>query len=223
MLKPRLASAALLLAVSLQAQQYHPVTGRRIAGVMGVAGADWLERSEREQEENPGKAIAALGIREGMVIADIGAGTGYYSFRIAALTGPSGKVYASDIQPGMIALLEKRMKREGVRNIETVLGTASDPKLPRASIDLALLVDVYHEFSEPQKMLAAIATALKPDGRLVLLEFRKEDPNIPIRIEHKMSVDEVKRELTAEGFAFDKLLDPLPWQHILIFKKDGAR
>jgi SAM-dependent methyltransferase len=208
---------------TLLAQPTHPITGRTIAGVMGIGGADWLERPEREQEEQPEKALDAIGIREGMTVADIGAGTGYFSFRLAKRVGPSGKVFASDIQPGMLARLEKRVKQEGVRNIEMVLGAEADPKLPAAAIDLALMVDVYHEFSQPQLMLRNIARSLKPDGRLVLLEYRKEDPTVPIREEHKMSVEQVKRELSAEGFVFDKLLDPLPRQHILIFKRGPAR
>ena len=212
-----------LLASTLLAQPTHPITGRTIAGVMGMGGADWLERPEREQEEQPEKALDAIGLRDGMTVADIGAGTGYFSFRLAKRVGPSGKVFASDIQPGMLARLESRMKRDGVRNIEMVLGTESDPKLPPSAIDLAIMVDVYHEFSQPQLMLRNIARSLKPDGRLVLLEYRKEDPTVPIREEHKMSVEQVKRELSAEGFVFDKLLDPLPRQHILIFKKGPAR
>ena len=212
-----------LVGSTLLAQPTHPITGRTIAGVMGMGGADWLERPEREQEEEPEKALDAIGIREGMTVADIGAGTGYFSFRLANRVGPSGKVFASDIQPGMLARLEKRMKQEGVRNIEMVLGAESDPKLPASAIDLALMVDVYHEFSQPQLMLRNIARSLKLDGRLVLLEYRKEDPSVPIREEHKMSVEQVKRELSAEGFVFEKLLDPLPRQHILIFKRGPAR
>jgi SAM-dependent methyltransferase len=213
----------LLLATALGAQPRHPVTGRTIAGVMGMGGADWLERAEREEEEQPEKALDAIGIREGMTIADIGAGVGYFTFRLAKRVGPGVKVYANDIQPGMLARLQRRIKKNGVTNVEPVLGNETDTKLPANCCDLALLVDVYHEFAQPQVMLRGIASALKPDGRLVLLEYRKEDPDVPIRFEHKMSVEEVKRELTAEGFVFDKLLDPLPRQHILIFRKGTAR
>jgi ubiquinone/menaquinone biosynthesis C-methylase UbiE len=210
---------AALLAAGLWSQDRHPVSGRTIAGVMGMGGADWLERSEREQEEQPDRALDAIGIREGMTVADIGAGVGYFTFRLAKRVGPSGKVYANDIQKGMLARLGRHMKQQGVTNIELVLGSESDPKLPPGAVDLALLVDVYHEFSQPEAMLRAIARALKPDGRLVLLEYRKEDPAVPIREEHKMSVEEVKRELGAEGFVPDKVLGPLPRQHILIFRK----
>lgn len=208
-----------LAVAGLFAQATHPLTGRPIAGVMGMGGADWLERPEREREEQPEKALDAIGVREGTTVADIGAGTGYFSFRLARRVGPLGKVYANDIQRGMLERLERRARREGVANIETVLGTAADPKLPPGSLDLALMVDVYHEFSNPREMLAAIAAALKPTGRLVLIEYRKEDPAVPIREEHKMSVGDVRRELEAGGFVFDKVLDPLPRQHILIFRK----
>jgi SAM-dependent methyltransferase len=204
-------------------QTAHPLTGRRIAPVMGVAGADWLERPERASEENPDLALDALGLRPGMVVADIGAGTGYMSLRLAKRVGPSGKVYANDLQPDMLRLLRENAARAGIANIVTVLGEEADPKLPQGQIDLVLLVDVYHEFSEPQKMLRKIRETLKPDGRLVLLEYRKEDPSIPIRPEHKMSVAEVRTELEAEGFHLGPVIETLPRQHILILTKASAR
>jgi ubiquinone/menaquinone biosynthesis C-methylase UbiE len=186
---------------------------------MGAAGADWLDRSERETEEKPEAALDALRIRPGMTIADVGAGTGYMSLRMAARTGPTGKVYAEDIQPEMLQLLRRNEARAGIANVETVLGTESDPKLPAGKMDLILLADVYHEFSQPQKMLRKLREALKPDGRLVLLEYRKEDPSIPIKPEHKMSVREVKTELEAEGFHLAQVIETLPRQHILILTK----
>lgn len=197
----------------------HPVTGRKYAGVMGTAGADWLVRSEREQEEEPGKALAALQIPRGATVADIGAGVGYFSLRMADIVGPAGKVYANDIQPEMIRMLKQNIRQRGLTNVEPVLGKYDDPLLPKGAIDLALLVDVYHEFSEPQKMLDRIRESLKPGGRLVLLEYRKEDPSVPIREEHKMSVAEVKAEVEPEGYKFDSVLEILPRQHILIFRK----
>src|SRR5262249_11118418 len=160
-------------------------------------GADWLERSEREQEEHPEKALDVIGIKPGMVVGDVGAGTGYMSLKMAQRVGPTGKVYAEDVQPGMLNRLRQNAAKGKWTNVETVLGTETDPKLPADTLDLILLVDVYHEFSQPQKMLRRMREALKPDGRLVLLEYRKEDPNIPIRPEHKMSVQEVKTELEA--------------------------
>lgn len=186
---------------------------------MGAAGADWLERSERESEENPSKAIELLKFEKGMTVADIGAGSGYYALRIAEIVGPTGKVYATDIQPEMLSILKKRMRQKNVGNVEAILGTEQDPKLPKKSCDLILLVDVYHEFSHPQEMLQKLKESLKDTGRLVLLEYRKEDPYVPIRPEHKMSVKEAKIEVEAEGFEFDKVIEELPWQHILIFKK----
>jgi predicted methyltransferase len=214
----RIAVWALVLAASLAAQSTHPATGRRVAPVMGMGGADWLVRPEREAEEAPEQALDAIGIARGATVADIGAGAGYFTWRLAERVGPQGKVYANDIQPAMLDLLRRNLAARGVRNVETVLGAPSDPRLP-AALDLALLVDVYHEFTEPRRMLQAIRAALKPEGRLVLLEYRKEDPSVPIRAEHKMSVAEVKAEVEPEGFRLDKVLDTLPRQHILIFRK----
>jgi len=203
------------------AQEEHPITGRRIAPVMGVSGAEWLERSQRVVEEMPETALDAIGIQKGMTVADVGAGVGYFSIRIAGRIGPAGKVYANDVQPEMLAMLKQRAAQAKVTNIIPVLGTESDPKLPPKLMDLILLVDVYHEFSQPQVMLQKLRQALKDDGRLVLLEFRKEDPRIPIRTEHKMSVEEVKAEVIPEGFRLDKVLKDLPRQHIIIFRKDS--
>jgi ubiquinone/menaquinone biosynthesis C-methylase UbiE len=203
------------------AQGKHPKSGRRIADVMGAAGADWLERSERESEENPTRAIELLKFEKGMVVADVGAGSGYYAIRIAEKVGPSGKVFANDIQPEMLTILKRQLRQKKVANVEPVLGTEQDPKLPVNSCDVILMVDVYHEFSHPQEMLQKLRAALKENGRLVLLEYRKEDPYVPIRPEHKMSVKEAKIEVENEGFVLDKVMEDLPWQHILIFKKRG--
>jgi ubiquinone/menaquinone biosynthesis C-methylase UbiE len=204
--------------VLVEAQRRHPVSGRVFAPVMGVGGAPWLERPEREDEEAPSKALDALDLQPGMVVADIGAGSGYYASRIAKRVGPAGRVYATDIQPGMIALLDRRIKLEGLTNVTTVLGGMDDPRLPPKSIDLALMVDVYHELQEPQLFLQRLKEIFKPDGRLVLLEFRKEDPQVPILEVHKMSVAEVRQEMAAEGFVLDKVIDVLPWQHIIVLR-----
>jgi ubiquinone/menaquinone biosynthesis C-methylase UbiE len=209
----------LWLGAAASAQQVHPVTGRHIAPVMGAGGADWLVRPEREAEEAPDAALDAIGIPRGATVADVGAGVGYFTWRLAERVGPSGRVFANDIQPAMLEKLRKNMDARNLTNVQAVLGTEDDPKLPAASMDLVLLVDVYHEFSQPQKMLRKIRESLKPDGRLVLLEYRKEDPNVPIRPEHKMSVAEVQAEVTPEGFRFEKNLTALPRQHILIFRK----
>jgi tRNA A58 N-methylase Trm61 len=211
----------LLLAYSLACGQgVHPVTGRKYAGVMGVGGADWLVRPEREAEEQPDAALDALGIVNGSTVADVGAGAGALTWRLAERVGPSGKVYANDIQPKMLELLRRNMEQHRIANVQTVLGEVDDPRLPRGAIDVILLVDVYHEFSEPQKMLRHMRESLKPDGRLVLLEYRAEDPNVPIRPEHKMTVAQVKAELEPEGFRMDRAIETLPRQHILIFRKN---
>jgi SAM-dependent methyltransferase len=209
----------LLLCCTLFAQDRHPITGRRYAGVMGTAGADWLVRPERETEEQPDRALDLIGIEKGSTVADVGAGNGYITWRMAQRVGPAGKVYANDIQPEMLQMLRQNMRQRKLENVETVQGAFDDPKLPANTIDLIILVDVYHEFSEPQKMLRGMREALKPDGRLVLLEYRGEDPAVPIRPEHKMTVSQVKAELEPEGFRLDKLIDGLPRQHILIFRK----
>jgi len=214
-----LLATASVLAQSVAAPGVHPVSGRRFANVMGWQGAEWLERSEREFEEAPDKALEALGTLTGLTVADVGAGSGYFTVRLSARVGTSGRVYANDLQPEMLKMLAARLARENVRNVTLVQGAVDDVKLPPAAIDLVLMVDVYHECSEPQKMLRAIRAALKPGGRLVLLEYRKEDPEVPIRFEHKMSIAEARQELEAEGFTLSRVDDRLPRQHILIFAK----
>ncbi|MGA3040303.1 MAG: class I SAM-dependent methyltransferase [Bryobacteraceae bacterium] len=213
---------AVLLALPTLAccQDVHPVTGRETAPVMGMGGAPWLVRPEREAEEAPDAALDAIGIAKGATVADIGAGVGYFTWRLAARIGPQGKVYAVDIQQGMLDQLRRNMADRQLSNYEAVLGAIDDPRLPPGRIDLALLVDVYHEFSQPQKMLRKIRAALAPDGRMVLLEYRKEDPQVPILPAHKMSVAEVKAEIEPEGFRLEKTLENLPRQHILIFRKN---
>lgn len=186
---------------------------------MGMSGADWLDREEREREEQPEKALETLHLKPGMFVGDVGAGTGFYSLRVAQIVGPTGKVFANDIQFPMLERLRKNAAAHNINNIETVLGTESNPNLPAHTLDMVIMVDVYHELSRPQRMLDAIRESLKPDGQLVLLEFRKEDPTVPIRPEHKMSVDEVKAEVTPEGYRFEKVVDTLPWQHIIFFRK----
>lgn len=221
-----LAGAAIAATAFTLAQGNHPVSGRRIASVMGVQGAAWLDRPEREREEAPTKAIAALGIRAGQTVADIGAGSGYYTVRLAEVVGPGGRVFATDIQPEMLALIEKKLAQGPAKAsgaVTLLLGSPTESKLPDAAIDLALMVDVYHELAQPQAFLRSLKRALKPDGRLVLVEFRKESGWVPIREEHKMSVREVRLELEAEGFTFDRVIDVLPWQHILVFTVGPAR
>ena len=196
--------------------------GREIARVMGHLGAGWLERPEREQEEQPAKLLKLMDLEPADVVADIGAGTGYYSFRIAPLV-PQGKVLAVDIQPEMLDLLRRGAKDKGVTNVEPVLGTTTDPKLPEASVDVVLLVDAYHEFDHPREMMGAIRKALKPDGRVVLLEFRGEDPDVPIKPLHKMTEAQAKKELAAAGLEHVKTHGDLPWQHVMVFRKAPDR
>jgi precorrin-6B methylase 2 len=210
---------AVATVVALVAQdRRHPVSGRVLAPTMGVAGASWLDRPEREAEEAPSKAIAALGIRPGDVVADVGAGSGYYAVRLARVVGPGGRVVATDLQPGMLDIIRSKIARERLANVELVQGRADDPVLPPDTFDTILMVDVYHELAAPQVFVRKLKDALKPDGRLVLIEFRLEDPRVPIREEHKMSVAQVRQELGADGFRIDRVIDVLPWQHIIVLR-----
>ena len=210
---------AVVLASGLAAQTpgVHPISGRRYAPVMGYQGAPWLERGEREEEEAPDIALDVLKIPKGATVADIGAGSGYITVRLAARVGPTGRVFANDVQPQMLNLLSRRLSNAKITNVTLIEGTLDDPKLPPASVDMAMMVDVYHELSQPQTMLRHLRESLKPGGRLVLLEYRKEDPTVPIKPEHKMSVAEARMEVEAEGFTLSKVDEALPRQHILIF------
>jgi SAM-dependent methyltransferase len=203
--------------VTAQLTGTHPVSGRRYAPVMGYQGVDWLERPERIEEEEPDLAIGLLKIPPGASVADIGAGSGYMTIRLAQKVGPTGRVFANDLQLQMLEILKRRLAEKRISNVTLVQGTVDDPRLPPAAVDLELLVDVYHEFSQPQAMLQRLREALKPGGRLVLLEYRKEDPSIPIRPEHKMSVAEAKLEIEHEGFTLSSVDETLPRQHILTF------
>jgi SAM-dependent methyltransferase len=212
-----LASAVALTLASAQGPGVHPISGREYARPMGVAGAPWLDREEREAEEAPTRALAILQIAPGSTVADIGAGSGYFTERLARLVGPSGKVYANDIQAGMLDLLRRRLSREQMSNVTLVLGAPADPKLPAGAVDLALMVDVYHELSDPQTMLAHIRRALKPGGRLALIEYKGEDESIPILPAHKMTVAQAKLEVEHEGFTLTMVNSSLPRQHVLVF------
>lgn len=193
--------------------------GREIAQVMGHEAADWLERPERAREENSEHLIQELRLEPGETVADIGCGTGFYSRRLARKVGPRGKVYAVDIQPEMLELLTNRMTQIGVTNVLPVLGSEADPHLAPASVDLALLVDVYHEFDFPYEMMSAICRALKPGGQVVFVEFRAEDPSVPIKPLHKMSAAQVRTEMSALPLQWVRADEALPWQHILVFAK----
>jgi ubiquinone/menaquinone biosynthesis C-methylase UbiE len=217
--KSRLIAVLLFSALVFQGEEIHPLTKRRIAQVMGAGGADWLVRPERLEEEHPDQALDALKIQPGSVVADIGAGVGYFTWRLAERVGPKGVVYGEDIQQEMLDQLTRNMRDRHLANVRPVLGGIDDPKLPKNSLDLVLLVDVYHEFSEPEQMLDRIRESLKPGGRLVLLEYRGEDPNVPIRPEHKMTVRQVRTEIEPQGLKFEQSIEVLPQQHILIFKR----
>ena len=193
--------------------------GREIAQVMGHEGADWLERPEREAEEEPGKLIAQLGLKPGDVVADIGAGSGYMTRRLATSVSPRGKVLAEDIQPEMLQLLGQKMAAIGITNVTLTLGTVSDPKLPAGSVDLVLLVDVYHEFDFPFEMMTTICRALKPSGRVVFVEYRAEDPRVPIKRLHKMSEAQVRKEMAPLPLLWFRTSEVLPRQHIIFFAK----
>jgi precorrin-6B methylase 2 len=196
--------------------------GREIAQVMGPGGILWLERSEREIEEQPQRLIDALEIKPGQTIVDLGAGSGYYSFRIAPLTGPTGKVVAVDIEPAMLDVIAQRARRERIGNVTTVRSSAQDPNLPARSVDLLFMVDVYHELEFPFEVMTRVRAALKPGGRVALVEYRAEDPEVLIKPVHKMSERQVRREMQAAGFRHVKTVRTLPLQHLILFE-DGAR
>jgi ubiquinone/menaquinone biosynthesis C-methylase UbiE len=192
--------------------------GREIAHVMSASGAGWLERSTRQQEEDADAAIAALPLTPGSMVADIGAGSGYYTFRMARRV-PQGKVYAVEVQDEFIASLQARAERESASNVTVIRGSEQHPNLPDSSIDLAIMVDVYHELAYPKEMLAAVHKALRPEGQLLLLEYRAEDPSIPIKALHKLSVAQAQKELAVSGFVLAENGRFLPIQHYLLFRK----
>jgi protein-L-isoaspartate O-methyltransferase len=193
--------------------------GREIAHVMGHQAADWLERPEREEEERPDLLVPALKLKPGDAVADVGAGTGYYTRRLAHSVGPTGIVYAVEIQQEMLDLLTNKMAELKIFNVRPVLGTITDPKLPAGKVDLILLVDVYHEFDYPYEMAQAMVQALKPGGRIVFVEFRGEDPAVPIKAVHKMTEAQVRKEMAVHPLNWVETLETLPRQHIMIFRK----
>jgi ubiquinone/menaquinone biosynthesis C-methylase UbiE len=192
--------------------------GREIAQTMHYDGAPWLVRDSREREEDGATMIKQLKIQPGWTVCDMGCGNGYHTLKIARLVGPKGKVLAVDIQPEMLTLLREAAKKAQAPAVKPILGSLTDPHLPEGSVDLVLCVDVYHEFSHPEHMLKAIRKALRPKGRLVLVEFREEDDNVPIKPLHKMSKEQVIKELTPNGFKLVEQFDGLPWQHLMFFE-----
>lgn len=198
--------------------------GREIAQVMGHQAADWLERPEREQEEKPRAVMELLALKPGEVVADIGAGSGYYTRRMAQAVGQTGRVYAVDIQPEMLQILTNKLTAEGITNVVTALGTEQDPRLPAGQIDVALMVDVYHEFSYPYEMVEAICKALKPGGRIVFVEYRGESRWVPIKEHHKMTEAQVRKEMEPHPLKWEQTVsDKLPWQHFIVFGKIAGK
>ena len=196
--------------------------GREIASYMTHEGAPWLDRPEREQEERPDLVLQALRLKPGEIVADVGCGTGYFSWRMAEAVGAQGLVYGVEIQQEMLDLLAVKMKERHVANVTGVLGTIRDPRLPQP-VDLALMVDVYHECSEPAEMMAAICRSLKPGGRMVFVEYRGEDPSVPIKPLHKMSEAQVRQEMTAQPLDYVETIRTLPRQHLIIFRKRAEK
>ena len=195
--------------------------GRTIAQTMHWMGAGWLIRNKREKEESASRMREELHLKPGMNVCDMGSGNGYHSLPMAQAVAPDGKVFAVDIQPEMLDMLRKRADAKGIKNVELIAGLPHDPKLPAASCDLILMVDVYHEFAFPVQMLAGMHKALKPGGQIVLLEYRAEDETVPIKPEHKMSKDQVLKEMAANGFKLTREFEGLPWQHMLWFGREG--
>lgn len=196
--------------------------GREIAQTMHYTGAEWLTRESREREEECSTLLKVLRVKPGSTICDLGCGNGFYSLKLAEMAGPEGKVLAVDIQPEMLHLLELRAEKAGLINIEPIQGTLIDPKLPKGDVDILLLVDVYHEFSHPEHMLRAIRESLSPAGRVALVEFRGEDPEVPIKPLHKMSKEQIMKEFPPNGFRLVEEFDDLPWQHVMFFQRDDA-
>lgn len=192
--------------------------GREIAPVMSAAGIVWLERDEREKEERPAEVLEALALKPGDVAVDLGAGSGYYSFRMAPHVGSTGKVIAVDVSPEMLAFIDRKAKRDGIANVQTVLSTPDDPKLSE-DVDVVLMVDVYHELAFPYEVMSKVVASLKPGGRVVLVEYRGEDDAVPIKELHKMTERQIRRELTAVGLQHVQTIGTLPWQHIVVFQR----
>lgn len=192
--------------------------GREIAGIMDASGANWLERSGRPTEENSDRAVRSMQLNKKSVVADIGAGSGYYTFRIASRV-PEGKVYAVEIQDRFIKMLNDKKRENGITNVEVVKGDTLTINLPLNSVDIAIMVDVYHELSWPKEIINSIKKCLKPDGKLMLMEYRGEDPKVRIRRLHKTTVEQLKKEMQSHGFELERRVDELPIQHFLVFRK----
>ena len=222
----------LLLCTALLAQDNPPLEklppplthykGREIAQTMHYTGAGWLTRESREREEDCTTMLQALKLKPGQTVCDLGCGNGFYTLKLANIVGPDGRVLAVDMQKQMLDMLRRSMRREKIDNIETILATPADPMLPEATLDLVLMVDVYHEVSHPEQILAAVRKSLKPTGRMVLVEFSMEDDDLPINKLHKMSKEQILKEILPNGFELVEQFDRLPWQHMMFFQRDDA-
>ncbi|MEM9185391.1 MAG: class I SAM-dependent methyltransferase [Planctomycetota bacterium] len=227
-LYPSLLAALLLLPAASRAGEAElppaqdAYLGRRIARTMHFLGAPWLVRDAREREEEPAKLMASLGLERGQTVCDLGCGNGFYTLKLAGRVGPTGEVWAVDIQPEMLEMLAERAEARRVTNLRPTLGGLADPKLPAGKIDLILLVDVYHEFSHPARMLTKMRESLAPRGRVALVEFRAEDPGVPIKPLHKMTQRQCVKEYLANGYKLVGQYDGLPWQHVLFFARDDS-
>jgi len=215
-----LLSLGCLAAAQVQPQADAPkfYMGRQVAAPMHWMGGAWLLRNKRDREESAIRMREELQLKPGMAVCDMGCGNGYHTLPMAESVKPDGVVYAVDIQPEMLEMLGKRLSEAGLTNVKPLLGTENDGKLPDASCDLILLVDVYHEFSDPEAMLRSMKKALKPGGQIVLVEFRAEDDSVPIKPEHKMSKEQIEKEMTANGWELSRSFDDLPWQHMLWYR-----
>ncbi|MDD7986477.1 methyltransferase domain-containing protein [Lentisphaera marina] len=212
-------SFAIFAEEKINAKKPNVYMGRQIAYTMHSSAANWLTRTNREKEESVEEMIRAIELKSGMIVGDVGCGNGYHSLKMAKLVGEKGKVYCVDIQSEMLKLLQERAKKAGIKNCVSILGKYTDPMLPKNSLDLILLVDAYHEFTDPEAMLKKMHESLKADGVLVLIEFRKEDKKVPIKEDHKMSKAQIQKELSANQFKLVRSYDQLPWQHMLIYGK----
>lgn len=217
----------LLAALNLPAQEVPPplteYMGRQVAMTMHWKGAEWLMRRVREREEATTLMRQELKVKPGMVVCDMGCGNGYHTLPLAGMVGETGKVYAVDVQPEMIEMLQANIEKKGLKNIVPINSLYHDPKLPPNTCDMIVMVDVYHEFSHPVQMLAGMRAALKPDGQLVLAEYRAEDDSVPIKPEHKMSKAQINKEMNANGFKLVREFDGLPWQHLMFFGKADSK
>ena len=227
LLIPHLLLCTLLFAQEERTEEKPPpplthYKGREIAQTMHYTGAAWLTRESREREEDCTTMLEALNIESGQTVCDLGCGNGFYTLKLAHMVGPDGKVLAVDIQKEMLALLRRSMQKEKLENVDPILATPVDPRLPEGKLDLVLMVDVYHEISNPEEVLAAVRKSLKPDGRLVLVEFRAEDETVPIKPLHKMSKEQILKEILPNGFKLAEQFDKLPWQHMMFFQRDDA-